>query len=83
MATQCATQDGFTMSLGFRKAIQERIAQLESDANGDEARLDLLIDIDHVRRQMRLVAVQRGEALRLRIFLDRADAGISRPLVQS
>jgi hypothetical protein len=83
MASQCATQEGFEMSLGFRKAIQERIAQLESDATRDEARLDLLIDIDHVRRQMRLVAVQRAEALRLRIFLDRADAGISRPLVKS
>jgi hypothetical protein len=45
--------------------------------------LDRLNDIDHVRRQMRLVAVQRAEALRLRIFLDRADAGLSRPFVRS
>ena len=82
MATQSATQEGFEMSLGFRKAIQERIVQLERDANGDEAQLDRLNDIDHVRRQMRLVAVQRAEALRLRIFLDRADAGISRPVRQ-
>jgi hypothetical protein len=83
MATQFAAQEGFEMSLGFRKAIQERIAQLESDATRDEAQLDRLNDIDHVRRQMRLVAVQRAEALRLRIFLDRADAGLSRPFVRS
>jgi hypothetical protein len=83
MAIQCAAQEGFEMSLGFRKAIEERIAQLESDATRDEAQLDRLIDIDHVRRQMRLVAVQRAEALRMRIFLDRADAGLSRPLVKS
>jgi hypothetical protein len=83
MATQFAAQEGFEMSLGFRKAIQERIAQLENDATGDEAQLDRLNDIDHIRRQMRLVAVQRAEALRLRIFLDRADAGLSRPLVKS
>ncbi len=82
MATQFAAQEGFEMSLGFRKAIQERIAQLENDATRDEAQLDRLNDIDHIRRQMRLVAVQRAEALRLRIFLDRADAGISRPLVR-
>jgi hypothetical protein len=83
MATQFAAQEGFEMSLGFRKAIHERIAQLENDATGDEAQLDRLNDIDHIRRQMRLVAVQRAEALRLRIFLDRADAGLSRPLVKS
>jgi hypothetical protein len=83
MAIQSATQEGFEMSLGFRKAILERIAKLESDATCDEAQLDRLNDIDHVRRHMRLVAVQRAEALRLRIFLDRADAGISRPLVKS
>ncbi len=83
MATQFAAQEGFEMSLGFRKAIQERIAQLENDATRDEAQLDRLNDIDHIRRQMRLVAVQRAEALRLRIFLDRADAGVCRPLVKS
>ena len=83
MAIQCAAQEGFEMSLGFRKAIQEHIAHLESNATRDEAQLNRLNDIDHVRRQMRLVAVQRAEALRLRIFLDRADAGISRPLLQS
>ena len=44
--------------------------------------MDRLDDIDHVRRQMRLVAVQRAEALRMRIFLDRADAGLPRPLVR-
>ena len=81
MASQFATQEGFEMSLGFRKAIEERIAQLESDASGDEARLDLLNDIDHVRRQMRLVAVQRAEALRLRIFASAVGSEIDRCVV--
>jgi hypothetical protein len=31
------------------------------------------VDDDHIRRQMRLVAIQRAEALRMRLILDRAD----------
>jgi hypothetical protein len=44
--------------------------------------LDRLEDIDHVRRQMRLVAVERAEALRLRLFLDRSRVRGQRPLIQ-
>ncbi len=32
----------------------------------------ILIDGDHIRRQMRLVATERAEALRMRLFLDRS-----------
>jgi len=72
MTIQCAAQDGFEISPRFRQTIEERIARLDRDADHDEAQLDRLEDIDHVRRQMRLVAVQRAEALRLRLFLDRS-----------
>jgi hypothetical protein len=44
--------------------------------------LDRLDDIDHIRRQMRLVAVQRTEALRMRLFLDRARARLPRPSIE-
>ena len=56
----------------FRVAMEERIARLELDAVGDERALDGLQDEDHLRRHRGLVAVQRMEALRMRIFLDRA-----------
>jgi len=72
MAIQCTVQEGFEISPRFRQILEERIARLESDAAHDEAQLDRLNDIDHIRRQMRLVAVERAEALRMRIFLDRA-----------
>jgi len=41
----------------------------------------MLSDFDHIRRQMRLVAAQRAEALRLRLFLDRAKTRLPRPLI--
>jgi ribosome-associated translation inhibitor RaiA len=82
MAIQCAAQDGFEISPRFRQTIEERIARLEHDADHDEAQLDRLEDIDHVRRQMRLVAVQRAEALRLRLFLDRSRIRQPRTLIK-
>ena len=82
MAAQCAAQEGFEISPRFRQILEERIARLERDAAQDEAQLDRLIDIDHIRRQMRLVSVQRAEALRMRIFLDRASTRLQRPVVQ-
>ena len=82
MTIQCAAQEGFEISPRFRQTIEERIARLERDANHDEAQLDRLEDIDHVRRQMRLVAVERAEALRLRLFLDRSRVRGQRPLIQ-
>lgn len=80
MATSCATRDGFEISPRFRLSLEERIARLEKDAAYDEAQVEFLDDIDHIRRQMRLVAVQRAEALRMRIFLDRAT---TRPVVRN
>lgn len=82
MAMNCAAQESFEISPRFRQTVEERIARLDRDASNDEAQLDRLDDIDHIRRQMRLVAVQRAEALRMRIFLDRARPRRPRPLIQ-
>jgi ribosome-associated translation inhibitor RaiA len=82
MTIQCAAQEGFEISPRFRQSIEGRIARLERDADHDEAQLDRLDDIDHIRRQMRLVAIQRAEALRMRLFLDRAKARLPRPLIE-
>jgi hypothetical protein len=81
MAAQCQAQEAFEISHKFRRTVQERIARLERDADSDEAQMDRLDDIDHIRRQMRLVAAQRSEALRMRLFLDRAKPRLARPLV--
>jgi ribosome-associated translation inhibitor RaiA len=83
MTIQCAAQDGFEISPRFRQTIEERIARLDRGADHDEAQLGRLEDIDHVRRQMRLVAVQRAEALRLRLFLDRSRIRQPRTLIQN
>ena len=82
MTSNCAAQEGFEISPRFRQTVEERIARLERDATFDEAQLDRLDDIDHIRRQMRLVAAQRSEALRMRIFLDRARPRLPRPLME-
>ena len=78
MDLQFAVKESFEISPRFRQTLEERIARLERDAAHDEAQLDRLNDIDHIRRQMRLVAVERAEALRMRIFLDRAKTRHSR-----
>ena len=54
--------------------------RLEKGADFDEAQLDRLFDEDHIRRQMRLIAMQRAEALRMRLFLDRSQTRQPRPL---
>jgi hypothetical protein len=82
MTIHCAAQDGFEISPRFRQTVEERIVRLERDASLDEAELDRLDDIDHIRRHMRLVAAQRSEALRMRIFLDRARMRLSKPLIR-
>jgi hypothetical protein len=81
MMTNCAASDGFEISPRFRHTIEERIERLEKDAAFDEAQVSLLEDGDHIRRHMRLVALQRGEALRMRLFLDRAKTRLPRPLI--
>jgi len=81
MMTNCAASEGFEISPKFRRTIEERIARLEKDAAFDEAQMALLKDGGHIRRHMRLVALQRGEALRMRLFLDRARPRPSRPMI--
>jgi hypothetical protein len=72
MITNCATFDGYEISPKFRQTVEERVVRLERDAAQDEANVMRLDDAEHIRRQLRLVATQRAEALRMRIFLDRA-----------
>jgi hypothetical protein len=79
--TNCAANDGFEISPRFRSTIEERIARLERDAAHDEALVAMLEDGDHIRRQMRLVAMQRSEALRMRLFLDSSQARLPRPMI--
>jgi hypothetical protein len=81
MITNCAANESFEISPRFRRTIEERIARLERDAIYDEAQVGELVDGDHIRRHMRLVAIQRAEALRMRLFLDRAKTRLPRPLI--
>lgn len=81
MIANCAAQEGFEISPRFRQTVEDRIARLERDAAHDEAQVALLDDADHIRRQMRLVILQRAEALRMRLFLDRAHTRLPRPLI--
>jgi hypothetical protein len=65
-------EEGFEITARFRKTIEERIARLEKEADWDESQIRWLAHQDHIRRQRRLVAAQRAEALRMRTFLNRA-----------
>jgi ribosome-associated translation inhibitor RaiA len=82
MIVNCVVNDGYEISPRFRKSIEERIARLERDAATDEVQIERLEDFDHIRRQMRLVITQKTEALRMRLFLDRARARLPRPLIE-
>lgn len=77
-----AVNEGFEISPRFRQSIESRIARLERDAECDERFIAHLADIDHIRRQMHLVAVQRAEAQRMRLFLDRTRTRLPRPLIE-
>ncbi len=81
MAIKSAIQEVVEISPKFRQTVEERIARLERDADFDEEQMNRLEDIDHIRRQMRLIAAQRAEALRMRLFLDRAKTRGPRPLI--
>jgi len=81
MMTSCTAQESFEISPRFRRSIEERIERLERDATHDEAQVEILCEPDHIRRQMRLVALQRFEALRMRLFLDRAKIRLPRPMI--
>lgn len=76
---QQSEQDYFEISPRFRRTLESRIAVLETNADHDEAVLSSLDSPDHIRRQIRLVAAQRAEALRMRLFLDRARTRVSQP----
>jgi hypothetical protein len=73
--------DGFEISPRFRQTIEDRITRLERDAEWDEAQIEKIEHVDHIRRQMRLVAAQRTEALRMRTFLDRSRTRVADPLI--
>jgi hypothetical protein len=77
----CAVHQSFEISPRFRKTVEERIARLETDADSDEMRLPTLFDGDHIRRHVRLVAVQRFEAQRIRLFLERCTTRLPRPMI--
>jgi hypothetical protein len=81
MLTDCSVTEGFEISPRFRRMVELRVERLEKDAVTDEAMVALLKDGDHINRQMRLVAMQRAEALRMRLFLDRARTRLPRPLI--
>ena len=81
MISERSSMDGFEISSRFRRTIEERIARLERDAASDEALLARLDNDDHRRRQIRLVAVQRAEALRMRLFLERTQMRIAKPQI--
>ena len=81
MDGQNPTPELIEISPRFRKTIEERIAHLDEGADFDEMQLARLISPDHIRRQLRLVAAQRQEALRMRLFLDRSKPRLPRPLI--
>jgi hypothetical protein len=72
----------YEISPRFRRMIEERIERLERDAVADEINSMSIQHEDHIRRHMRLVAVQRAEALRMRLFLDKAGTRLTNPLIE-
>ena len=81
MNTSVSTPESYEISPRFRQSLEERIARLERDADKDERMLAHLENADHILRHRRLVAVQRTEALRMRLFLDRSRQRFPRPLI--
>lgn len=82
MILNCAAHEGFEISPRFRQSIESRIEKLERDADADEVYALRLADVDHVRRQLRLVAAQRAEAVRMRLFLARTRTRLPHPLIE-
>jgi hypothetical protein len=81
MASEKPILEGVEISPRFRKSLEERIARLEHGADYDEAQLEHLHHPDHIRRQLQLIAAQRAEALRMRLFLDRSKPRLPKPLI--
>lgn len=76
MTVQCSIQGAYEISPRFRSMLDGRIARLDQNALEDEAQVERLADFDHIRRQLRLVAAERAEALRMRLFLDHSTTRI-------
>lgn len=74
--------EGMEISPRFRRSMEERIERLERGAEFDEAQLERLRDEDHIRRQRKLVAAERAEALRMRLFLDKVGTRLPSPLIK-
>lgn len=74
------TREEFEISTRFRRLIEERIECLELQAASDESQLAHLDNGDHIRRQKRLVAVERAEAQRMRRLLDNSGTRVPPPL---
>jgi len=81
MNSEPTTLETYEISPRFRQSLEERIVRLEQDAAEDERMLGDLENEDHLRRHRRLVAVQRAEALRMRLFLDRSRPRFPRPMI--
>jgi hypothetical protein len=79
--TQQTAHVTYEISPRFRQLMQDRITRLERDAVEDERMMAGLDHPDHIRRHLRLIAVQRAEALRMRLFLDQAQMQLPRPLI--
>ncbi len=76
-----AENQSFEVSPRFRQSLVDRIERLERDADMDEATAMRLEDAEHLERHLKLVATQRAEALRMRVFLERAKTRLPRPLI--
>jgi hypothetical protein len=81
MASESMRWEGIEISPRFRRRMEERIARLERDADFDETQLLSLGDEDHIRRQRKLVAAERAEALRMRLFLDKVGTRQQAPMI--
>ncbi len=81
MNTNAPAANVYEISPRFRRMIEERIERLERDAMADELSSMTIENEDHMRRHLRLVAVQRAEALRMRLFLDKAGTRERSPMV--
>jgi ribosome-associated translation inhibitor RaiA len=79
--TDSTKLEAYEISQRFRQSLEERIARLERDAAEDERMIAHLTHQDHIRRHLRLVSVQRAEALRMRLFLERSRRRFPRPMI--
>ena len=76
-----AESQSFEISPRFRQSLVDRAERLERDAELDEEMAMQLVDAGHLERHLKLVAAQRAEALRMRVFLERAKTRLPRPLI--